>query len=63
MSRPGRSPLSLLAFLVCAPVCRSQSKPQQVRDNIYGQDGRLIVTAEPSAYADTLIRVGYMGLM
>lgn len=41
--------LLFLAILFLS-ICRAQSRPQHVRDYIYDPSGRLILTAEPSAY-------------
>jgi hypothetical protein len=50
MLRPSRFFLLLILLFGMIPVCRAQSHPQHVRDYIYGPDGRVILTAEPSQY-------------
>jgi hypothetical protein len=42
--------LLLVVAILSLPVCSAQSRPQHVRDYIYDPSGRLILTAEPSAY-------------
>jgi len=48
--RGSRPLLLMVVALLSLPACLAQSKPQHARDYIYSQDGRLILTAEPSAY-------------
>jgi hypothetical protein len=50
VQRGSRPLLLLVVALLLVPTCLAQSKPQHVRDYIYSQDGRLILTAEASAY-------------